>query len=232
MLIFESETYTMLTVFSDTEAGIAGKIALTEGRETQMQMAIGQRPVTFSLKTNTTYTLQTEETDVHFAYLHGGENLLEKGVRFLQSSNHKYDLHTVPPQGGVFGPAAMFRYNGMYHMFYIWNPFGENLKTLYWGHAAGKRKTALRPMPIVAMPPEELQLSRYRYGGAIGGTVEACGDTVKLLYTQCILDKEMHPISFGQMESLSRDILYFSEQEPTLNTLRGCCPIGQCRHSR
>lgn len=224
MLTFESELYTMLTVFTDTEVGVAAKIMLTDGQKTKTSVAVGRRPITFFLETDTMYTLRALETDISIAYLHGGEGLAERGIRYLQSSKQAYDLHYAPPTGWVGGPTTLIRHSGMHHAFFLWNPLGENPETLYWGHAAGESLTRLRSMPIAAMPPEELQLSRYRCGGAIGGTAVECGERVKILFTRCILDKTMHLISTGLMEMSSRDMLYFSEAESLETDLQGYCP--------
>ncbi len=224
MLTFESEMYTALTLFPDIEADLTAEITLTDGFKEQTRTAVGQRPLTFYLETDTTYTLRGDKADVRLIYLHGGDMLAERGIRYLKSGNRAYDFHFAPPAGWVGGPASLMRQNGKYHVFYAWNPFGENPETIYWGHAAGEKMWQLRAMPIAVMPPEELQLSRYRRGGAVGGTVIECGESVKILYTQCVLDKTMQLISAGHMEMTSRDMLYFSEAEPLKADLHGYGP--------
>lgn len=224
MLTFESGAYTRLTVFPKAEYGTTVQMELTGGTKRQMHKVIGRRPVTFFLESDREYALRYDGAEITVAYLHGGTLLLENGIQYLIGDTCAYKAHFAPPSGWVGGPSMLFRRDGIYHLFYLWNPFGEKPDTIYWGHAAGEEICKLRPMPIAAMPPDELQLSDYRRGGAIGGTVDFADETPRILFTNCVMDKKQRAVFTGMMEMKSRDMLYFSEPEPSEDSISGYNP--------
>jgi len=224
MLTFESGAYTRLTVFPKAEYGTMVQMELTGGEKRQIEQIIGRRPATFFLESDREYVLRCDGATLIGAYLHGGVSLLKKGIQYLVGGTRTYKAHFAPPSGWVGGPSLFFRRDGMYHLFYLWNPFAETPDTIYWGHAAGENICKLRPMPIAAMPPEELQLSDYRRGGAIGGTVDFADEIIRILYTNCVTDTDKRLVYKGTMEMKSRDMLYFSEPVPSEDGIAGYNP--------
>ena len=52
-------------------------------------------------------------------------------------------------------PNGLIWREGMYHMFYQYNPFGERWGTIHWGHAVSKDLIHWKELPIALYPSRE-----------------------------------------------------------------------------
>lgn len=211
---FYSGDYTALSVFPAVEPDETAEIYLKNG--TRMQRKRGGRfaHLLFSLEKDSAYTIETGGAEIGLAYLHGGEGILECGVKFLPAPKGTYPLHFIPVQGYFGGPAALCYQAGYYHLFYMWNPFSEGDEMVYWGHAAGKEITDLKPLPLALFPPEELRYTRYRHGGAYRGAAEAENGQMQLYFSRRLTDRAGQNISSCISKVQSRDLIHFSDEIP------------------
>ncbi len=70
-------------------------------------------------------------------------------------------LHFSPPVGWHNDPNGLIYANGLYHLYYQWNPYGVVWGNMHWGHAVSKNLLSWKHMPLAKEP--------NRYGTAYSG---------------------------------------------------------------
>ncbi|MDE5928899.1 MAG: hypothetical protein K2H03_00310, partial [Muribaculaceae bacterium] len=71
--------------------------------------------------------------------------------------NEKYrpQIHYTPAQGWVNDPNGMFYADGVWHLYYQYNPSGNDWGNLSWGHATSADLIHWEEQPV-ALTPDEL----------------------------------------------------------------------------
>ncbi|KAK8058032.1 beta-fructofuranosidase [Apiospora phragmitis] len=64
-------------------------------------------------------------------------------------------VHYSPPTGFMNDPNGMFYLNGVFHLYYQYNPTGLGAGNQHWGHATSKDGYTWENQPIALFPPEE-----------------------------------------------------------------------------
>ncbi len=218
MIVFNSGIYRRLELFPETEPDGSAGITLQNGNAVRFVQARNHERVIFELALHTTYSLSLENAATGLIYLSDCAELMEKGIRVLEEGDReKSPLRFAPFKGWMGAPCGLCAYGGFYHMFYEWNPFSEGADNLYWGHAVSRDLTTWKHLPVLFAPPRELQLARFRTGGAFSGSAEVMGDRVRLFFTQSLAVRRTGAILRQyQMQAESRDMLHFSEEVPVL----------------
>lgn len=71
--------------------------------------------------------------------------------------NDRYypSYHFRPEKNWMNDPNGLIWREGMYHMFYQYNPFGDRWGTIHWGHAVSKDLIHWKELPIALYPSQE-----------------------------------------------------------------------------
>lgn len=132
------------------------------------------------------YTLEWEYAELGFAYLSGGSNLLERGIRIItpdtRATAHRPHAHFEPAQHWMNDPNALCRFRGRYHLFYQFNPYGWNWDDMHWGHAVSRDLVHWVDMPIALLPQPDISASSELTGGAFSGSAVTVNEQGRITY--------------------------------------------------
>jgi sucrose-6-phosphate hydrolase SacC (GH32 family) len=78
--------------------------------------------------------------------------------------------HFEPFEHWMNDPNGLCRFQGKYHMFYQFNPYGWNWDNMHWGHAVSSDLIHWTHLPIVLFPQPELHEGTDHSGGAFSGS--------------------------------------------------------------
>lgn len=226
--------YTCLEIFAKQTAAGGRVRVLSKTQETLEQAAGGAYYawLKFSLKPDTEYEIVCDDCEVSLCYLSGNENILETGVRYLERTGKEsgfilqdlatwYDrparemYHFAPWKNWMNDPNGLCWFQGYYHMFYQFNPHGQEWSNMYWGHAVSKDLIRWTHLPIVLEPQKEILADPETIkGGAFSGCAVADEDEVVFYLTRhqgplqdCADTVEQ------QWMMRSRDMIHFTQEK-------------------
>lgn len=90
--------------------------------------------------------------------------------------------HFEPFARWMNDPNGLCRFQGRYHLFYQFNPYGFGWDNMHWGHAVSRDLVHWTHLPIFLEPQPELHIDERIVGGAFSGsavTVDACDNPCK-----------------------------------------------------
>lgn len=87
----------------------------------------------------------------------------------------KTKLHFHPHSGWINDPNGLFYKDGVWHMYYQYNPFGAKWGNMSWGHATSK--------DLLHWVEQDLALTPDSLGMIFSGSAICVGDSVVALYT-------------------------------------------------
>lgn len=238
-----SMKYTCLEIFARQTADGGRVCVLTrndDGSREILEKPAGRNCFAWlkiSLEEHTEYEIRSVDCEVSLCYLSGSEDLLETGVRYLEkepSDNSFYaadqaawydgptreTYHFSPWKNWINDPNGLCWFQGYYHMFYQFNPHGQQWSNMYWGHAASRDLVHWVHLPVVLAPQEDILENQEEVkGGAFSGCAVASEEEVVFYLT-----RHRGPLQDGedtveqQWMMKSRDMIRFSEET---------CVIGQ-----
>ena len=89
---------------------------------------------------------------------HGAEHMLDGIFCWPEKPQHVYpfrpQLHFAPEVGWHNDPNGLIYANGVYHLYYQWNPYGVGWGNMHWGHAVSKDMIRWEHCPVVLKPDE------------------------------------------------------------------------------
>lgn len=196
-IAFDADGYTRLDLFLERAAEGEPSVQLTPcggvAAERVMDDDLFRQHVWFELAPEREYTLTIEGCTAPFVYLSGGEHLIDRGIRVMDGATglvvadgrapesmacRRCAVHFEPPEHWMNDPNGLCRFQGRYHMFYQFNPYGWGWDNMHWGHAVSRDLVHWTYLPIVLEPQRELHTRRGIAGGAFSGsaiTVDADG---------------------------------------------------------
>lgn len=200
----ETGGYRLLELFAE-RCGDDAAVTITDGDGHQIAshaMPVAERRHRFLIPvpTSVCLTVRARQLTVRFAYLSECENLLDEGVRFISMNPYDNEWDTQPTLEQIYDrfarPAAHFepfarwmndpnglcRFQGRYHLFYQFNPYGFGWDNMHWGHAVSRDLVHWTHLPIFLEPQPELHIDERIVGGAFSGsavTVDACDNPCK-----------------------------------------------------
>ena len=196
--------YTKLEIFARaTEEGGGVRVVSGKGDCRESGGSAYYRWIRMPVEKDTEYEILCEGCQISLCYLSGCENILDKGVCYLEQKN------------------GLCWFQGDYHMFYQFNPHGQKWSHMYWGHAASKELIHWTHLPVVLEPQREiLDHPEKLAGGAFSGSAVVRGEEVVFFLTRSLgpCNDDENTVQ-QQWVMRSRDMLHFTQEELVIGAL-------------
>lgn len=226
--------YECLEVFARSLEGKAGSIVVTDGDGQQHRYPAGDshfRLRRIPLEKGSRYDVALDNCRVSICYLSGREDIMEKGVRFLEwdqgvwtetsdlgkwyQTPNREQYHFCPYKNWINDPNGLCWYKGYYHMYYQANPHSQQWDQMYWGHAVSRDCVHWVHLPYALQPQEELLDSEDGKGGAFSGSAVVLNDKIRFYLTRHIGPPEDSEEETRQYQTMveSGDSIHFGEEK-------------------
>lgn len=152
------------------------------------------------------------------------EQAFEKALKnkaIVEKDPYRLSYHLMPPVGFLNDPNGLIKYQGVYHVFYQWNPFAATHGAKFWGHYSSVDLVHWREEPIALAPSEW-----YEKDGCYSGSAIEAGDKLHLFYTGNVKHEDGTRGTY-QCLALSTDGIYFEKKGPIVRL-----PDGYTTHFR
>lgn len=137
--------------------------------------------------------------------------------------NSKYPLlyHITPEKGLLNDPNGVIKFQGVYHVFYQWNPYGTIHKNKCWGHVFSTDMVHWQRAPIALTPSAD-----YDKDGIYSGSAIEKDGLLYVFYTGTVAVSHTEKKSY-QCAAVSVDGFHFKKLGPLFEH-----PKGYTRHVR
>ena len=127
-----------------------------------------------------------------------GYKQIKQSDEFVADQNDKSRpvYHFAPPYGWINDPNGMVYHNGLYHLYYQYNPYGNRWGNMNWGHAVSKDLTTWEHRPVALAPDS---LGQIFSGSAIVDKDNTAGfgnDALIAIYTSAG-EKQVQSIAYS-----------------------------------
>ena len=231
-----SGKYRSVTFFARKTGTQPGYIRIAEtGAECTFRYAQCSH-FTVPLCDETWYQIEFDHVEIVYAYLHEDRNG-DPYIAFLQEDGdafRSYELealsdcidqpmrcryHFTPIRGWLNDPNGLCRFQGLYHMFYQFNPADQVWGNMHWGHAVSRDLLHWKHLPVALYPqPELMNLPELR-GGAYSGTAIVDDQQLQLFYTRHIGDHARSWCQEWTVTCASRDGIHFDGERACVRDL-------------
>lgn len=143
--MIQTGEYTCLEIMTRTVEGKKGYVVLRdkEGRENRYEAGKKYYQwLKIPVERQSSYELTSRDAEISLAYLSGCENILEKGICFIEPADggislssreaaayydtpYREQYHFAPWKNWMNDPNGLCWYQGYYHMYYQYNPHGQ-----------------------------------------------------------------------------------------------------------
>lgn len=113
------------------------------------------------------------------------QHLMKQAIRALMSGipkalsdPHRPAWHLAPSVGLLNDPNGFIQHNGVYHLFYQWNPLGCEHRNKCWGHWQSTDLINWQHQPIALVPG-----ACYDSHGCYSGSAVVADEKIMLVYT-------------------------------------------------
>ncbi len=109
---------------------------------------------------------------------------VEKHQQKVQSDDYRLGFHLMPPVGLLNDPNGFIQFQGVYHLFYQWNPFKTGHGAKFWGHYTSKDLVNWTHEKIALAPSDW-----FDKNGCYSGSAVSDAGKIKLFYTGNVKDE-------------------------------------------
>lgn len=233
MGIMKTGNYKCLEIFAKSQKEKHGMITVSTGRKETASYPAGEyqyKLLRIPLEKETEYDVEVKDCSVSICYLSETENILDKGVAFLEyeqgewhrtenlqkwyDTPYREQYHFNPYKNWINDPNGLCWYKGYYHMYYQANPHGQEWNHMYWGHAASKDCVHWVHLPYVLMPQEEILDAEDKKGGAFSGSAVVRDNKILFYLTRHfgpMEDSEEETVQYQTMTE-SEDSIHFGKE--------------------
>lgn len=230
-----TKNYECVELFVKPEQGKHGRIILEDVKQntekiTDLKHTYGNW-LKLPVEKEKEYQIRAEDCKISFAYLSECEDILKEGIcvldptdewkemskedfnRFIDSP-YREKYHFTPIINWNNDPNGLCWFKGYYHLFYQFNPFGQEWNNMYWGHAASRDMIHWKHLPVVLEPQEEILDNMQIKGGAFSGSALPMGDEVYFYLTRHIGPHEdgWNTVQYQTMTK-SKDMIHFEAEK-------------------
>ncbi|QCJ41359.1 sucrose-6-phosphate hydrolase [Bacillus sp. S3] len=148
-------------------------------------------------------------------------NEVKKYRHIVQQDPYRLTYHLMPPVGLLNDPNGLIQINGVYHVFYQWNPFQTAHGAKFWGHYTSRDMVNWQEEPIALAPSEW-----YEKNGCYSGSAIESDGHLYLFYTGNVKLDDGTRETY-QCLAVSADGIHFDKKGPVLRL-----PEGYTAHFR
>jgi sucrose-6-phosphate hydrolase SacC (GH32 family) len=84
------------------------------------------------------------------------EASVKKAIERVRDDPSRPVYHVLPPANWNNDPNGPIFYKGWYHLFYQFNPYGDDWGHMHWGHVRSRDLVRWEPLPIALWPSHDL----------------------------------------------------------------------------
>lgn len=118
--------------------------------------------------------------------------------------DYRHHFHLMAPIGWINDPNGFIYFQGEYHLFYQFYPYGSEWGPMHWGHAKSKDLINWEELPVALAPDQP-----YDKDGCFSGSaIEVNGELV-LMYTGHVVENDS--VTQTQCMAFSADGIHFTK---------------------
>ncbi|GAE37574.1 glycoside hydrolase family 32 protein [Halalkalibacter akibai] len=139
----------------------------------------------------------------------------------VESDQYRLNYHVMPPVGLLNDPNGFIQFNGVYHLFYQWNPFKTDHGAKFWGHYSSTDLVKWKHHDIALTPSDW-----FDKNGCYSGSAIEHDQKLYVFYTGNVKDKQNNRETY-QVMAVSEDGYTFEKKGVVIEL-----PEGYTAHFR